>query len=657
MMTKPAIASARTSSTVAMLARAFVLAFVLSLPGISPGHSQETTPETSPETAADTTSATSPPAPPDTTSATNPPAPPDTTSATTPQTIPEITPEIIPQSIPEIIPEATPRIFIFGAWRVQGGGLGVEELRRLVQWSPGDSIPPAKIEAAERILRDALIERGYWSASVDVAPGPLQAERTVFDVQVNVGEPATVDEISIVGNRIMAREEILSLLEVRTGERLESRAIQEGIRRVLRAYSERGYPLARVYPGRFRKESDGRLIWILQIGEGPETRLEEIRAVGKTSTSPEVLGRIAGVQAGDLWDARRIDEIGPRLRREDLFLSVGEPRIVRGSRDNLLRVEVDIEEGKSSSILGVLGYVPTAAGEGEVVGLVDLRLGNIMGTARRAEFHFERQASESRDLSFRYREPWILGSPVSVEVGAAQALRDTLYSRTDLDLAISVPIGWRARAELAAERRESSLEGPAESEGSNETSTGGSVALFADHRDRRLNPSRGLRAATRVGLRRASERITRTRLECGVGVYFPFGSRWVIAEEGGFEGVWSSSGAVPISDQYNLGGTNTLRGYREEQFHGEIIWWLRNELRYRLTSRSRAYTFADVGGYQFEERNPAGFLEQQDDVLAGAGVGAALETRGAAILRVEIALGRGDGFSDAKVHAALEQEF
>ena len=582
---------------------------------------------------------------------------PDSTLQMTPENPPQTPPP--PQNPPDIQQEnvpSTPETFVFGGWRIQGGPLGPEDLRRLVPWSPGDSIPAAKIEDAERMLRDALITRGFWNASVDITPGATQAERKVFEVQMIPGASATIDEISIVGNRIMAREEIMALLEIRTGQRFDSNAVRDGIQRVLRAYAERAHPLARVYPGRFRRETDGRLIWILQIGEGPETHLEEIRAIGKTSTSPDVLGRIAGVQAGALWDARRIDEIAPRLRREELFLSVGEPRIVRGSHDNQLRVEIDVEEGKSSSILGVLGYVPTAAGKGEVVGLIDLHLGNIMGTARRAEFHFERQASESRDLSFRYREPWILGSSVSVEVGAAQALRDTLYSRTDLDLAVSVPIGWRARAEIAGERRETSLEGPPESDG-REISTGGSVALSADHRDRRLNPSRGLRGALRIGLRRTSEDITRTRLECGAGYYIPFGSRWVVAEESGFDGVWASSEDVPISDQYYLGGTNTLRGYREEQFHGEFVWWLRNELRYRLSSRSRAYTFVDVGGYQFEERDPAGFSHEQDDVLAGGGVGVALETRGTGMLRVELAVGRGDGFSDAKVHAALEQEF
>ncbi|HET9886250.1 MAG TPA: POTRA domain-containing protein, partial [bacterium] len=147
---------------------------------------------------------------------------------------------------------------VFAGWKIEGLDWKVEEVRRLLPWSPGDSIPPAKIEDAKRILRAALIERGYWNASVDITPGAKQAERTVLDVHVNPGDAATIDEISIVGNRIMAREEILALLEIRTGQRLDARAVQAGIQRVLRAYAERGYPLARVYPGRFRREADGR---------------------------------------------------------------------------------------------------------------------------------------------------------------------------------------------------------------------------------------------------------------------------------------------------------------------------------------------------------------------------------------------------------------
>jgi outer membrane translocation and assembly module TamA len=78
-------------------------------------------------------------------------------------------------------------------------------------------------------------------------------------------------------------------------------------------------------------------------------------------------------------------------------------------------------------------------------------------------------------------------------------------------------------------------------------------------------------------------------------------------------------------------------------------------LRYRLSTRSRAFTFFDVGGFHEDASSPTD--RSRSDVFAGAGVGVALETRASGIVRFEIAAGRGDGFSDAKVHVGLEQEF
>jgi outer membrane protein insertion porin family len=261
-----------------------------------------------------------------------------------------------------------------------------------------------------------------------------------------------------------------------------------------------------------------------------------------------------------------------------------------------------------------------------------------------------------RDLAFRYREPWIFGTPVSVEAGAAQALRDTLYSRTDLDVGVAVPTGDFATFRLAAERRSSSFD-DATGAGVSETATGGSAAWAIDLRDRRVNPTRGVLGEVLVGARETEEGVVRTRVEAGGAVLVPWGRRFVVSEEAGGRGVWSTSADLPLHDQYYLGGTTTLRGYREEQFHGERVWWVRSELRYRLSARSRAYAFGDAGGYEFEVRLAGASPRTERDVLFGGGVGAALETRGDGAVRFELALGRGDGFSDAKVHVGLEREF
>jgi outer membrane protein insertion porin family len=542
-----------------------------------------------------------------------------------------------------------PAAFALTRWEIGGDPLfDRRQAERALPWAPGDSLPEDGPAQAAEALRRRAVEGGWWGARVDAA-----REDGVVTLTVDAGEPVITGDVEVYGNTLLTREEILSRLDTRAGRPFDDSVFRADVARVLRAYSERAHPLARVYPSDFRRLPEGTLGFQLRIGEGPEGEIEFVRVFGNTSTEDAVVARIGGVRPGDRWNVRRLEGMAPRLRREGLFESVTEPRVVRGSRDNRLGIELEVQEGPSNALFGVLGYNPKPGGGGEVVGQVDVRFRNILGTARRASFRFERQAREVRDLQFRYREPWLLGTPISVEVGAAQALRDTLYSRTDLDLGVAVPFGDRSTARIAAERRSSSFE-DAQGVDVEEVSTGGSVSLEHDARDRPVNPGRGWYGRTLVGARRTETDVLRSRLEVDAQRLFALGRTWVVSEEAGFRGVESTEGVPPLADQYYLGGTNSLRGYREEQFHGERVWWIRSELRYRLSVRSRAYAFADAGGYRFRGRDGA---PGASDVLAGGGVGVSLETRGQGIVRFELALGRGDGFSDAKVHVGLDQEF
>jgi outer membrane protein insertion porin family len=508
--------------------------------------------------------------------------------------------------------------------------------------------PETPPDSAAALLAARLVSAGWWGARVAAVTGP-----PVVTLEIEAGEPVVVGEVGVHGNRLLTREEILSRIETRAGRTFDEATFRADIERVLRTYSEAGQALARVYPSSFRRTPDGRLGFTLRIGEGPAATVESVRALGRTATSDAVIARIAGIRPGDAWNVRRFEGMSARLRREGLFRSVGEPRLVRGSRDNLVGIEIEVEEGPANSFAGILGYNPDPAGGGEVVGLVHLDLRNILGTARRASLRFERQSPEFRDLAFRYREPWLAGTQLSLELGAAQSLRDPFYSRTDLDAGVSVPIGDRSTVTVAAERRETSFDDASGTDVS-ETSTGGSAALGYDARDRRLNPGGGWAGRLLIGARETDDEVLRSRAEADFHVLVPAGSTWVLSEELGFRGVRSTSGSPPLSEQYYLGGTNTVRGYREEQFHGDRVWWARSELRYRLSLRSRAYVFADVGSWRF---GSDGAAPGDSDVIPGGGVGISLETRSSGFVRFELALGRGDGVSDAKVHAALEQEF
>lgn len=557
------------------------------------------------------------------------------------------------------LPFAFERLEVRGADRPTSA-----ELQRSFGWAVGDTLTAEQVDRVVQKIEGELREDGYWSADVRWETAcPSGREACVVQLTIDRGQPAILNEIIVVGNRILAREEVMELLQLRPGDRFAAKRVDGGLARVARAYAERGRPLARVSGGMFRVTPEGRLSWTVQIGEGPVATIADLRVFGKTTTSPRVIHRIAGVRPGDPFDLRHVEEIGPRLRREDLFSFVGEPRIVRGPRDNELIVEVDLDERKANAITGVLGYLPKSTGGGEVVGLVDLHLGNIMGTARRAAFRVERQTKGVRELSFRYREPWILGTPLSIEGGAAQSLRDSLFSRTDLDVSGSVPLGWRGEAFLTGERREISVDNAVpDSSGLggtiDEVSSGGSVGLTFDHRNSRLDPTQGFVWTGKLGARRTEEGITRTHTEVELGTFIPLHSRWVLAEVAAFRGIWATRDEVPLADQYFFGGTNSLRGYREEQFHGEQVYWARTEFRYRMGGGARLFAFGDVGGFVFRERTPSeGPLVRRSDTFAGGGFGLAALTRAGTLFKIELALGRGDGFSDAKVHAGLEREF
>jgi outer membrane protein assembly factor BamA len=516
-------------------------------------------------------------------------------------------------------PPAPPLDFLLTRWELAGDRLlDVEDMAAFLPWAPGDSVPAdAPVRAATKV-REHLVAAGWWQAAVsgDAAEG-------VVTLTIDAGEPVVVGEIGVRGNLRLSQEEIFAEMDLGPGRTFSEAVFRSDVERVLRAYSERGHPLARVYPSRFRRTDGGRLGFVMRVGEGPRSKIESVRVFGNTQTNENVVARIAGVKAGDVWDVRRIEGMSSRLRREGLFMSVSDPRVVSGSRDNLIGVEIEVEEGPSNSVFGVLGYTPVSGGGGELVGIVDLRFRNILGTARKASLRFERQAADVQDLAFRFREPWLLGTPISLVGGAAQALRDTLYSRTDLDLAISVPVGDRSTASLAWERRDTTFDDVAGNP-TDETATGGSVAFAVDVRDRLVNPREGWAAGLLVGVRQTEAGETRTRGEADAHVLLPFGRRWLLSEEGGFRGA---------------------------------VWWIRSELRYRLSLRSRAYGFGDVGGWAIRVPGSDGSETTLEDVIPGAGVGMSLETRGSGIVRFELALGRGDAFSEAKVHVGLEQEF
>ena len=113
---------------------------------------------------------------------------------------------------------------------------------------------------------------------------------------------------------------------------------------------------------------------------------------------------------------------------------------------------------------------------------------------------------------------------------------------------------------------------------------------------------------------------------------------------------------MPLSEQFYVGGARTVRGYRENQFHGRRVAYARNELRLGRSPRDGFYVFVDAGYVRQETPQAAGATLIDGTGLTGYGFGVRSLSR---VGRLDLSFAVSDGLSlrQTKVHVLLEQNF
>src|SRR5262249_5726044 len=133
-----------------------------------------------------------------------------------------------------------------------------------------------------------------------------------------------------------------------------------------------------------------------------------------------------------------------RLLASDLFVSVGEPRVLPGSDPGKARVSIPLEEWNANRFDGALGL----ASGGGLTGVADLALGNIAGSGRSAGARWAGLGDGRSTYALRYREPAVLGKPVDLSFALDADVADSLYTQTHWSAALGGSPVRRARATL-----------------------------------------------------------------------------------------------------------------------------------------------------------------------------------------------------------------
>ena len=166
-----------------------------------------------------------------------------------------------------------------------------------------------------------------------------------------------------------------------------------------------------------------------------------------------------------------------------------------------------------------------------------------------------------------------------------------------------------------------------------------------DSRDLRIDPSSGGRESIVLeqALRLLGGNVSFTKLDFDLRRYIPV----IRGEKTGAPAKLVLAGRVvlgrsinqlPIFEQYYIGGTETVRGYNNEQQFGDNQLYGNAELRYRFQNKVTGVLFADSGtayGGQFSTGNDI-------NLLTSFGVGVRLVTPIGPI-RLDYGIGRDGG--------------
>lgn len=538
------------------------------------------------------------------------------------------------------------------------------------------NIFPGVLDSVKNRIARNILAYGYFYLSFEKSDITVSNDSTTFKITLDVNENTAiiVENINISNMDSTIDHSLIEQFKYLEGQTFNTESLEFNIDQILVNYENSGHPFARIVVNSIIITKDTvdneYLAEInLKLESGQLNKIDKVEITGNTSTKDYVIVRELRFETGAPYIQKQIDEFPKRLNRLRFFEPVQSPRFLINSKKEGVLV-IDIKEKNTNNFDGIIGYIPPGKSEssGYVTGLVNVSLRNLFGTGRAIALKWNKFNRKSQELDLKYLEPWFLSYPLNINLNLYQRIQDSTYVQRKIEGALEY---------LATEDISGSVSISTESVvptvrvkpvftvyNSSYLTTG--VNLKIDTRDDPYSPTEGLLfvnsySYSRKKINGPEEYISPTletsvnlqRFAVSFNIFYELFSRQVVAL--GVNGRELRSSTYENSDLYRIGGTNTLRGYREEQFLGSRIFWSNLEYRALFTRRSFGFVFFDTGYYlrpADEEKN----ILKSEEFLYGFGLGLNLET-GLGVLRVSYALGKGDTFSDGKIHFGILNEF
>jgi len=477
------------------------------------------------------------------------------------------------------------------------------------------------------------------------------------------------DNIQIQGNRFFDTEKLLSEVKLKPSSSCSVGLLERGIEGILTLYEENGFPYCQISPAHFRISKGGGLSFSFLVEEGPQVRIKEIQLQGLKTTKKGVILREMGTEILGLFSQTRLNASLDRIGRLSYIKEIEEAQLLAKDNPEEGILKITLVERRNNTFSGILGYAPAEGNrKGNLFGSMELVFDNILGTGRRMEWNWARKDPYSSQFFFLYREPWVFGFPPSLELKVSQLDYDSTY----LQLAFSARLLFNSTGRVSWgveggwEKVVAGSWGRTHLPDSRKYKMGISVSL--DLLDYPHNPRKGLLYQTGISYAQKrnyptsfftpeKQKVSLAKISFNLNHFLPTLKRQTVLVGLHFKGLSTDENQVPFSDQFKLGGINSLRGYREEELFGTQIAWANLEYRFLLNQNSRFFLFTDYGYFQRRVlTEPDKSYTKISGKRLGYGFGLRIDSK-AGLLGIDYGLGEGDSFSQGKIHLGVTNRF
>ncbi len=500
-----------------------------------------------------------------------------------------------------------------------------EDILRAVYSKPG--LPLTE----EDISRDmqAIYGMGWF---YEIQPS-FQTVPEGVQVTYHVQENPKFDHLEVTGNTKVSTEKIRQIVNLPKGKIVNIRDSNRKLSFVEEQYKRDGYILARITDVRFLPDG----VLAITINEGI---VEDFKVKGNKKTKDKVILREIRLKKGEPFNSTLARRSLNRIQNLGFFEDVN-MKLNPGRQPNAVEMEIDVVE-MNTGTFGIGAGYSDADG---FVGMISVGDKNLRGTGDSILLRWEFGGADNRNYELVYRKPWLDKKETSLGIALYDLTNETAdYDREGEEIArydkrrvgqeitLGRPQGEFVRHSIMLKHRDDKYvekisgygaqyyedpwghdyvkkhynrETTAQQRRDENFGTTNSITYSRvyDSRDNIYDPHAGKRNSYTFEWAGLGGDFKFEKITVNYRYYIPMQRDRVLAFDLAAGYAW---GDLPLSQRFAVGGGDSLRGYKDDQFRGNSMLRGTAEYRFPIRKKVQGVIFYDIG-YAWDKRDQRNF--------------------------------------------------